>query len=67
MPIYEYKCKDCGHCFEQLVLSGSGAVKCPKCGKQKVERMMSVFASCGSESTLSSAAAGSSCGSGGFS
>lgn len=67
MPIYEYKCKDCGHCFEQLVMSGSGPVKCPKCGRQKVQRMMSVFASCASETGLGSAGAGHSCGSGGFS
>ncbi|HTY08411.1 MAG TPA: zinc ribbon domain-containing protein, partial [Candidatus Edwardsbacteria bacterium] len=33
MPIYEYRCTGCGHCFEQLMSSSS--VKnpaCPKCG-----------------------------------
>jgi putative FmdB family regulatory protein len=34
MPIYEYKCKKCGHRFEKLHQSYSDArvKKCPECG-----------------------------------
>ena len=33
MPIYEYKCTNCGHIFEELrsISDGEGAT-CPKCG-----------------------------------
>ena len=33
MPIYEYKCKQCGHVFEELrsITDGDSAT-CPKCG-----------------------------------
>lgn len=45
MPIYEYRCPSCHHLFEELVRSASGgdSVKCPKCGKSRVERRLSVF------------------------
>jgi len=63
MPIYEYKCGDCGARFEVLVYSGGDAVICEKCGSENAEKMMSGFATSGSTST-----SGSSCGgSGGFS
>ena len=42
MPIYEYRCKNCQHKFEKLV-TGSEKVKCPRCGKGKLERLFSVF------------------------
>jgi len=42
MPIYEYKCKACGHCFEKLVFAGDEqAVECPDCGAARVEKQMS--------------------------
>jgi putative FmdB family regulatory protein len=32
MPIYEYQCKACCHCFEELVLSSNDpSPKCPEC------------------------------------
>ncbi|MCD6502442.1 zinc ribbon domain-containing protein [bacterium] len=44
MPIYEFKCENCGEEFE-LLLSASkrddAKLKCPKCGKNNVKRMMS--------------------------
>jgi putative FmdB family regulatory protein len=41
MPTYEYRCKECGHEFE-LFQSMSEAVKrkCPKCGKNALERLI---------------------------
>ena len=46
MPIYEYKCGDCEHEFEELVRSSKSeaGVKCPKCSSKKVERKISTFA-----------------------
>lgn len=47
MPIYEYRCKDCGTVFETIVSSFSNADKvvCKKCQSQEVEKQISTFAS----------------------
>jgi putative FmdB family regulatory protein len=40
MPTYEYKCKKCGHLFEEFQkMSDPPLKKCPKC-KGKVERLI---------------------------
>lgn len=59
MPIYEFTCESCQHTFEELVLSRSEKIACPKCGTSKVERAMSVFSHSSGGSYRSSA--GSSC------
>jgi len=42
MPIYEYKCKACGHEFEVFQkMSDKPVKKCEACGKQKAERQIS--------------------------
>lgn len=42
MPIYEYRCAACGHELEALQkVSDAPLRKCPDCGKQKLERLMS--------------------------
>ena len=42
MPIYEYKCKDCGSKFEVLKrMSENGNEICPKCSSKKVKRLIS--------------------------
>jgi putative FmdB family regulatory protein len=45
MPIYEYQCLECGEKFEKLVRStnSSAGIECPKCGGQKVEKLLSAF------------------------
>jgi putative FmdB family regulatory protein len=47
MPLYEYKCDDCGHRFEKLVgLSAADEVQeCPACGATACQRQYSAFAS----------------------
>jgi putative FmdB family regulatory protein len=47
MPIYEYRCRDCEREFSRLQKIGAGTegVKCPKCESEKVERLLSSFAS----------------------
>jgi len=44
MPIYEYKCKDCGKITEffQKGLSQEEAVMCPDCGSSNLTRLFSV-------------------------
>jgi len=48
MPMFEYKCPDCGHKFEELVSGGTEQVPCPNCGSEKPERLISTFAASGS-------------------
>jgi putative FmdB family regulatory protein len=52
MPIYEYRCRACGHGFEALVLAGTTAA-CPECRSQDLEQQISLFA-VSSESTRQS-------------
>jgi putative FmdB family regulatory protein len=70
MPIYEYKCGDCGENFEALVMGSEDAVECEKCGSKKLERQMSCFSSSsGSMGDLLASAGGGNpgCGGSGFS
>lgn len=45
MPIYEFRCKDCGCEFEEFFLTFElvklGDVKCPSCQSQNVEKLFS--------------------------
>ena len=43
MPIYDYKCRGCGHIFELVVLKGT-VTECPECQSQDLEQMISGFA-----------------------
>jgi len=54
MPIYEYRCKDCGKKFEVLVYSSDSKIICEKCGSENAERLMSGFASARTGVNLSS-------------
>jgi putative FmdB family regulatory protein len=46
MPIYEYRCEDCGTKFEKLVRRSPGApaVECPSCGQKHLKQELSTFA-----------------------
>ena len=42
MPVYEYCCQKCGHCFDALQgLSDEPLEKCPQCEELSLEKMMS--------------------------
>jgi putative FmdB family regulatory protein len=43
VPIYDFKCLDCGELFEALVLKG-GAAACPACQGAHLEQQVSMFA-----------------------
>lgn len=64
MPIYEFKCNDCGKQFSKLILKKDDTVQCPGCKSENVDKLISVVSSFGSSKGGSS---GSSCsGIGGF-
>lgn len=42
MPIYEYKCDECGHVFEEIIFHETEKIECPKCSGQ-VHKLMSQF------------------------
>ena len=44
MPLYDFKCRKCGHRFEDLVRVND-AVNCPKCKARNAERLFSTSAS----------------------
>ncbi len=43
MPIYEFRCSRCNDCFEVLVLAREETLetRCPKCGSEEFERVLS--------------------------
>ena len=50
MPIYEYRCQDCGKRNTYLILQGhSSTLACKHCQGQQLERIMSRFAAPKSE------------------
>lgn len=60
MPIFEFRCQDCGCEFEKLVRADEKA-ECPECGCSSPKRLFSVFGvKSGGKFTPSS---GASCGS----
>jgi putative FmdB family regulatory protein len=46
MPVYEFRCADCGKKFQTLVGMVMGPVdeKCPHCGSSKTAKLVSRFA-----------------------
>lgn len=45
MPIFEYKCDDCGHEFEELVFDRDECPPCPKCKSARTGKLMSAVRS----------------------
>jgi len=60
MPIYEYRCNDCSHTFQlfQSVGSRGEGVTCPKCSSDRIEPLLSAFASAPSGGSISRAGCG---------
>lgn len=68
MPMYEYRCQECGRQYEQLrrMSEADTNLVCPQCGSEHVERQLSACAIGGGSS--SSSPGGGACGGGrGFS
>ena len=60
MPLYEYKCKRCGHSFEHLARTHrEPAPQCPKCGARNPKKRLSAFStSAGSREDTGSCSTG---------
>jgi putative FmdB family regulatory protein len=60
MPLYEYRCRDCGDRFEVLQRLGEGAegLSCPDCGAATLDKQFSSFATTSSSSSSAMAEAG---------
>ncbi len=70
MPLFEYRCNECGNEFEKIVRFSEASQNpdCPACQGQDTKKKISTFASRGSSFSSAGVAASSSCGSrGGFS
>jgi putative FmdB family regulatory protein len=69
MPLYEYRCRDCGNQFEILQRLGEGGagLSCTRCGAAALDKQFSTFATGGGSSSGFEAVAGcdaSDCGAG---
>ena len=54
MPIYDFRCKGCGHEFEALVRPND-TPGCPSCHGGNLERLLSTFAVSSAEKTRAAA------------
>ena len=66
MPVYEYRCDDCGEVFDLFVRSvqHQKTPTCPKCQSTKVSRNISLFGVGGSRSSRTVSTGGASCSTG---
>jgi len=55
MPIYEYRCDDCGREFEALVMAGRSDAECPDCRGVHLRRELSIFAARGGDGAMAKA------------
>ena len=53
MPMYDYRCRECGHKFEELIFSWDEdkEIVCPKCSAKELEQLMGAPATIGSSSS----------------
>lgn len=47
MPIFEYRCRECGAKFEKIVSGTATEVTCRNCASRRVDKLLSVFAVAG--------------------
>jgi len=63
MPIYEYKCKDCGGISEFIVFGKDDELHCKSCNSERLEKLLSAHNTTSSGgSFMSGAPAGGCCG-----
>ena len=58
MPIYEYRCRNCGNEFELLrrLSESDDDIVCEKCGAKQAEKLFSTFAASGAGSDTGASA-----------
>jgi putative FmdB family regulatory protein len=66
MPLYEYRCEDCGHKFElrRPIQASDDPAECPNCASSESERQVSLFISF-SKGGANTESLGGGCGCGG--
>lgn len=63
MPIYEYRCNNCGAEFELLLFSND-IPECPRCSSKDLTKKISMFATTNKDGEINSSnSSGSKCGS----
>jgi putative FmdB family regulatory protein len=55
MPLYDFRCRTCGHEFETLVRPGDRDPVCPSCHSGDIDRLLSSFAVSYAEKTQAAA------------
>ncbi|HOP62158.1 MAG TPA: zinc ribbon domain-containing protein [Spirochaetota bacterium] len=45
MPMYEFKCRECGNIFSELRKMGDFKAICPECKSDQTEKLISAFSS----------------------
>lgn len=65
MPVYEFRCNDCGKQFSKLIIRKDDIPGCPFCKSQNVEKLISNIAAFG-KTGPSFGSSGGCCNSGGF-
>ncbi|MBU2513613.1 zinc ribbon domain-containing protein [bacterium] len=61
MPLYEFKCSDCGENSEILVTGSSKTIECRSCGSHNLKKLLSVPSSLSGVSKSSMPAACAPC------
>lgn len=63
MPIFEFKCHNCGQEFEVLVSNAEkDQVKCPECASADVKQLLSLFSTTGGKASAYPASNCDTCG-----
>jgi putative FmdB family regulatory protein len=65
MPLYEFRCADCGQIFDRLLPAGSDLPSCPECGSAGVNRLISLIGGLVGSGSGAPRAAGGGCRCGG--
>lgn len=55
MPLFDFRCRACGHVIEVLVRPGSAAPICPRCQGTDLDRLLATFAVSSAEKTRAAA------------
>jgi len=58
MPIFEFRCRECGSQFEKIVISERTGIVCEKCSSPQLEKLFSAFAVVGSSRQAAPAESG---------
>jgi putative FmdB family regulatory protein len=62
MPIFEYRCTDCGHVSEFIILGAAEGLNCKACNSPKLEKLISAHNTMASGSNNFSGTPGGCCG-----